>query len=179
MRLCMRRIVPFICMLLLGVNMACAQSKAKSDTKSDKTTTTSPKTTPGFDINALDKSVDPCTNFYQFACGGWRANNPIPADQSSWGRFAELAQRNRDVLHDILEKAAKTDHKRDAIETQVGDYYAACMDESGIDKKGASPIQPWLQKVDAIKDRKDFARALGELGANGLRGMFGFNASPD
>src|SRR3954465_13129256 len=162
----MRRIVPFICMLLLGVNVSFAQAKAKSDTKSDKTTTSSAKTTPGFDINALDKSVDPCTNFYQFACGGWRANNPIPADQSSWGRFAELAQRNRDVLHDILEEAAKTDHKRDALETQVGDYYAACMDEPNIEKKGTQPIQPWLQKVSAIKDRTDLARALGEFAKN-------------
>src|SRR3954468_3166890 len=179
MRLCMRRIVPFICMLLLGVNMACAQAKAKSDTKSDKTTTTSAKTTPGFDINALDKSVDPCTNFYQFACGGWRARNPIPSDQASWGRFAELAQRNRDVLHEILEKESKADHKRNAIETQVGDYYAACMDESTVEKKGTEPIKPWLVKIDAIKDNRDLASALGEFGKNGLRGMYGFGASPD
>src|SRR4029077_2032998 len=86
---------------------------------------------------------------------------------------------NQAVLHDILEKESKTDHKRTAIETQVGDYYAACMDESAIDKKGTQPIQAWLKKVDDIKDRKDFARVLGEFGANGVRGMYNFGASPD
>src|SRR6476646_6144120 len=59
----------------------------------------------GFDINALDKSVDPCVDFYEFACGGWRKANPIPPDQTRWGRFNELAERNRNALHEILEQA--------------------------------------------------------------------------
>src|SRR5438876_12178938 len=104
----MRRFMLLFLMLLLGVGLLAAQSKSKTDTKSDKSAPSSEKkTTPGFDINALDKTVDPCANFYQYACGGWRANNPIPGDESRWGRFNELARRNQDVLHDILEKASK------------------------------------------------------------------------
>jgi putative endopeptidase len=175
----MRRFLPALFMVLLGSSLLMAQmalpdSKAATDNPAAKS-----KTTPGFDIKALDKTVDPCVNFYQFACGGWRANNPIPGDQARWGRFNELAERNQAVLHDILEKASKTDHKRTAIETQVGDYYAACMDESTIEKKGTEPVQPWLKEVDAIKDRKDFARVLGDFAKNGVRGMYNFGASPD
>src|SRR3954471_5187408 len=113
----MRRFLLLVFMLLLSASPAFSQAAAtKSDAKSatPKKSAAAKKSakatkTPGFDINALDKTVNPCENFYQFACGGWRANNPIPADQSSWGRFAELAQRNRDVLHGILEKASKPD----------------------------------------------------------------------
>src|SRR3954471_7006592 len=140
----MRRFVFLSLMCLLASSLMFAQHLVSTSTAAADT----PKTTPGFDITALDKIVDPCVNFYQFACGGWRARNPIPSDQASWGRFAELAQRNRDVLHDILEKAAKSDHKRDALETQVGDYYAACMDEPTIEKKGTDPVKPWLAKVE-------------------------------
>jgi putative endopeptidase len=172
----MRRVLSLLFPLLVGssllvAQMALPESSAAPDTKA--------KTTPGFDINSLDKTVDPCVNFYQFACGGWRAKNPIPSDQARWGRFNELAERNQAVLHDILEKESKPDHKRTAIEAQVGDYYAACMDESTIEKKGVQPIEPWLKEVDAIKDKKDFARVLGQFAANGVRGMYNFGASPD
>lgn len=61
---------------------------------------------PGFDPTALDRTADPCSDFYQFACGGWMANNPVPADQSRWGRFDELAERNRTALRDILADAS-------------------------------------------------------------------------
>ena len=70
---------------------------------------------PAFDITALDKTADPCVNFYQYACGGWMAKNPIPSDQAIWGRFSQLQERNRDVLRAILEVAAKPDPKRSAV----------------------------------------------------------------
>jgi endothelin-converting enzyme/putative endopeptidase len=95
-----------------------------------------------FDLTAIDKSVDPCVNFYQYACGSWTKKNPIPADQAMWGRFNELADRNRDILHEVLEEAAKPVAGRDATTQKIGDYYAACMDEKAIDAKGLAPLAP-------------------------------------
>jgi endothelin-converting enzyme/putative endopeptidase len=94
----------------------------------------------GVDLKAMDPSVNPCQNFYQYACGGWRKNNPVPADQSRWARFNELAERNLAIERGILEKAGNS---------QIGEFYAACMDEPAIEKKGVEPIEPLLKQIDA------------------------------
>jgi predicted metalloendopeptidase len=133
----------------------------------------------GFDIGALDKSVDPCVDFYEFACGTWRKTNPIPADQTRWGRFNELAERNRAELHAILEKAKAPAAGRSAVEAKAGDYYAACMDETGIEAKGIAPITPVLSRVAAVDSKKAFFRLLGEHEAKALSTLFRFGAAPD
>ena len=133
----------------------------------------------GYDIRALDRSVDPCLDFYEFACGGWRKANPIPADQTRWGRFNELAERNREELHAILEKAKAPAATRSPIEAKVGDYYAACMDEPGLEAKGLQPIQPMLARVAALDSRKALFRLLGEHEAEGLPALFPFGSAPD
>ena len=107
-----------------------------------------PRPAGSFDTGALDRSIDPCVDFYQFACGGWRKANPIPPDQVRWGRFNVLAERNREILHQILEAARDPSRPRSPIEAKVGDFYAACMDEAGIEAQGSKPIAPILAAVD-------------------------------
>jgi putative endopeptidase len=150
-----------------------AEPKAPADPPS------SARSEGGFDINALDKSVDPCVDFYQFACGGWRKANPIPPDQTRWGRFNELAERNRNALHEILEQAKDARPGRNPLEARVGDYYAACMDEPAIEALGTKPIAPILEGVDAIASKEDLFRRLGENDAAALPTLFRFGAAPD
>lgn len=132
-----------------------------------------------FDVSSLDRSVDACTNFYEFACGGWRKANPIPGDQTRWGRFNQLADRNRDVLREILEKARDAQAKRTPVEAKVGDYYAACMDEAGIEAQGTKALTPVLAAIDKVTTRAEFFRLLGEHEATALPTLFGFGGSPD
>jgi putative endopeptidase len=133
----------------------------------------------GIDLGAMDTNVSPCTNFYQYACGNWRAKNPIPSDQSRWSRFNELAERNLAVERTILENAAKPAPKRSAIDQKIGDFYAACMDETGIDQRGVQPIVPTLDSIFKLDSKQQLATELAKLSLIGVNGVFNFFATPD
>ena len=115
----------------------CAAQAATTPPAAEPVDKPGPRRVPGFDVNALDQSVNACTDFYQFACGGWISRNPVPADRARWGRFDELAERNQAALRAILDKAASS-----AADRQIGDYYTACMDERGIETLGLRPVKP-------------------------------------
>ena len=97
-----------------------------------------PKAPQSFDLTAIDKNADPCTDFYQYACGNWKKENPIPPDQVRWGQFDELRQRNDWLLYRELETAANPNVKRTALEQKYGDFYAACMNTGLADEKGVA-----------------------------------------
>src|SRR6476620_8213478 len=115
----------------------------------------------GIELNSLDRTADPCNDFYQFACGGWLAAHPPPADQPRYGRFEELQERNNAILRDILDEAAKP--SSGAESRQIGDYYASCLDTKTIDSKGIAPLKPELDRVAAIKSTADIPAVIGHL----------------
>jgi len=123
--------------------------------------------------------ANPCVDFYQFACGDWLKSNPIPPDQSRWGRFSELEERNRDILHDILEDAAKPAAGRDAVTQKIGDYYASCMDEKGIETRGLKPIEAELARIRALKDKAALAEEVARLQRRGVSALFEFGSGQD
>ncbi len=132
---------------------------------------------PGFDLGSINRAADPCANFYQYACGGWMTANPIPADQSSWGRFDQLQDRNRTVLHAILDAAALVRPNRSAQDQKIGDYYASCMDVAAINQKGLVPLQPELDRIGALRDRKELTALVAHFFHQGQ--AFFFNLGPE
>ncbi|HVI09055.1 MAG TPA: M13 family metallopeptidase [Candidatus Binatia bacterium] len=141
--------------------------------------TSAPRPAPGFSLDTIDKSVDPCVDFYEYACGNWIKNSEIPADQSQWVSFVELRERNLDIEHGILEKAAGGGAKRDPIDQKIGDLYGSCMDEKAADTKGIAPLKPVLDRVAAAKDKRALIEELAHLDVIGDGSLFSFYSSPD
>jgi len=133
----------------------------------------------GFDAGALDKSADPCVNFYRYACGGWLAANPVPGDQSRWGRFDALQERNRTVLQGILESASANKPTRTSVEQKIGDFYASCMDTRAIDQKGLTAIQPDLDRINAMDGKPALTSVVTSLYLMGSNPLFRFSSEPD
>ena len=137
--------------------------------------------TPSLDVAAMDRSANACEDFYQYSCGGWIRDNPIPSDQASWDVYRKVAQDNERFLWGILEEAARPDAKRSAVQAKIGDYFAACMDEAHVESLGAKPLARDLDAIARLRSKAELPRLLAQLeletGSSGY--FFGFGSNQD
>jgi endothelin-converting enzyme/putative endopeptidase len=136
---------------------------------------------PSLDISSMDRSVDPCTDFYHYTCGAWIKKNPIPPDQARWDVYSKLNEDNERFLWGILVEASKPVAGRSVVETEIGDYFAACMDEQAKDAAGITPLKPGLDAIAALHSIGDLGAYLGrehlQAATSGM--LFGFGSNQD
>jgi len=135
--------------------------------------------TPSLEPAFLDRSADPCVDFYRFACGNWSKLNPIPPDQPRWDVYGKLQNDNRRYLWGILEEVSKPSPNRTPNEQKIGDYFAACMDEAAVEKAGAAPLAPRLSQIAALKNIAGLAPLVARLQLESSDVLFGFGSSQD
>jgi len=187
------RFTAAVVLILMSATFSTPNASAQSVSTSAPTGTADVAKEPKlqhFDPDLVDKTLDPCNDFYKYSCSKWLTANPIPPDQVYWSTGSGLELWNENLLRQTLEAASKDDPARSAVQQKIGDYWAACMDESGIDAAGLKPLQPELDRISALKSKKDITLEIVHLqhlfpgawqqGDNESNSpFFGFTGQPD
>jgi endothelin-converting enzyme/putative endopeptidase len=173
----MRRQLRAVTFVALPLALAAATADLKVRATSDVAQAFRPAGSSGIEIDALDRKIDPCTDFYQFACGGWVTKHPLPADRRSFGRFQEVQDRNFALLRRLLETPASSRDEGDR--QKAADFYAACMDEARIESSGLATIGPDLATIEEILNPDDLPVLIAHLHAYGIPALFRFGAQTD
>jgi putative endopeptidase len=156
-----------LCLLFLTLPLAVlGQNAALNPTSGASAGAEAEKPAPKlehFDPNLVDPALNPCDDFYKYSCNKWLTANPIPPDQVFWSTGSGLELWNDTVLRETLEANSKTEGKRTAVQQKIGDYWAACMDESGIEAAGLKPLQPELDRIAALKSKKELTLEIAHV----------------
>ncbi len=134
---------------------------------------------PGLESRFIDRTADPCTDFFKYACGNFPKIYPMPNDQTSWGPGGLLYEHNQAVLHAMLDKVAAPNASRSANEQKIGDYYATCMNAAAIDRKGITAFKPELDRIAALKSKSDLAPLIGHYQVVNVNALVGLSEQQD
>ena len=132
---------------------------------------------PALDVTSMDRTIDPCVDFFKYSCGGWIKKNPIPPDQSSWDTYSKMQDENLGRLREILEAASAPNSSRNAATQKIGDYYASCTDEKVIESKGAEPLKPDMERIAAIASKAEIASTAAAMIDDNI--LFRFGSTQD
>ncbi|MBA2378599.1 MAG: M13 family metallopeptidase [Blastocatellia bacterium] len=135
--------------------------------------------TVAFDPARMDRTASPCGDFYQYVNGTWLKETELPASESRWGTFNILADRNNEILREVLEEASATKHRVGSDQQLIGDYYSSCMNLEAIERAGASPLDPTFRQINSMRSTSDVVRVLGALHNSGIPSIFSFGAGTD
>ena len=163
----------FISVIVTALVVASLLSLAGAQTSA----TGASKPEPALDVTSMDRSMDPCADFFKYSCGGWIKSNPIPPDQSSWDTYSKMQDENLGRLRGILEAASAPDSTRTAATQKIGDYYSSCTDEKAIEAKATEPLKPELEQIAKIGSKTEIADVAAAMVHSGV--LFRFGSTQD